>query len=332
MRAPLGAAVRAVPVPVPDAGPTPTRRRWSGLAVVVGAVVATLAASTLTGLGIPGQPAATAVPLPPPIGSCLTIAADGAAEVVPCDEPHDGELAMSWRPGVAPVAAGPLAWYPHFSVTRSVTDPAVDTRCIGWTERYVGWDRYLARHDDDLWLAPEPLAVGRMVRAPLDTTLDGFAWTGCAVVTTEPGYVGTVRDTAFAPRVLAVGPRPDAVSVCLDGAVFVGCSQPHTAELIGSVNLTQAMMFARSVTLDHTADEVAQGCHDLAVERLGRADPTFGGRLEVVAESIWQQSFRAPVTSTTAWLIPDCLVRVAGGATLDRSLVEWGERPLPTPS
>lgn len=339
MRAPHGAVdrspVRTVPVPVrtPDAGSALTRRRVVGLCVLALSLVAGLVGPELVGVGVRGRATAAAIPLPPPIGSCIRIAEDQTTTVVGCDEPHTGEIAMTWRAGVPPVAAGALVRYPHFSVTRSVTDPQVDTRCAGWAERYTGWDRYIAQHDDDLWLAPQPLAAGRLVRAPVDASLPDLAWTGCAVVTGDPSYVGSVRDTAFAPRFGASASRPDAVSVCLTssgtGVTFVSCGQPHNAELIGSVALTQEMMAGRSVTLDHSPAEITQGCTDLGGERLMRQDPTFGGRLQVVAESVWQQSLTDTKPTSSAWLIPDCLVRVVGTGTLSRSLVEWGEQPLP---
>ena len=323
----------AVPFPVPDAESVPTRRRLFGLTLLALAVAAALAGSHLIGVGIVGRAAAAPTPLPPPVGSCLLIAEDGTATVVGCEEPHTGELAMTWRAGVAPVSAGSLVRYPHFSVARSISDPHVDIRCIGWAERYTGWDRYLARHDDDLWLAPQPLAVGRLVRPPVTEDAAALTWSGCAVVTTESSYVGSVRETAFAPRSGTTATRPDAVSVCLrtgsTGLSFVSCTQPHDTELVGSVNLTQKMMAGRSVTLDHTAAEVADECRALAAERLGRDDPTFGGRLSVVAESIWQQSLQDRKPTTSAWLIPDCLVRVNGVGTLSHSLLEWGESPLP---
>ncbi|WP_157970674.1 hypothetical protein [Nakamurella deserti] len=340
MRAPSGAAGRprevpAVPVPVPppDAGSALTRRRSVGLIVLVLAVVAALGGSQLVGVGVMGRAAATAVPLPPAVGSCLQIAEDDSATVVSCAEPHAGELAMTWRAGVPPVAAGALVRYPHFSVTRPMSHPDIDTRCIGWAERYTGWDRYIARHDDDLWLAPQPLVAGRMVHAPLDEAVATLGWTGCAVVTGEPTYVGSVRDTAFAPRFGSTAARPDAVSVCLQvtgsGLDFTDCTAAHNTEMIGSVNLTQRMMAGRSVTLDRTADEVAAACRELAVERIGRADPTFGGQVEIVAESVWQRSLQDHKPTSSAWLIPDCLARVVGDGTVRRSLVEWGEQPLP---
>ena len=335
MRAPPGAATQlvAVPVPVADAGSVPIRRRLIGLTLLALAVVAALAGSHLVGIGIVGRASAAPTPLPPPVGSCLLIDDGNTATVVGCDEPHTGELAMSWRAGVQPVEAGALVRYPHFSVTRSISDPHLDTRCIGWAERYTGWDRYLARYDADLWLAPQPLVVGRLVRPPVDPAAAGLTWSGCAVVTTEPSYVGSVRDTAFAPRSGTGAARPDAVSVCLRtgsaGLSFVSCDRPHDTELIGSVNLTQQMMFGRSVTLEHTAAEVVDECRTLAAGRIGRADPTFAGRLTVVAESIWQQSLQNQQLTSSAWLIPDCLVRVNGAGTLDRSLLEWGEAPLP---
>jgi hypothetical protein len=327
--------VAAVPVLDAESASSPTsasaRRRLVGLTVLVLALVTALAGSQLTGLGTAGRAAAVAVPLPPAVGSCLQIAEDGTATIADCAAPHHGELAMTWRAGIPPVAAGPLVRYPQFSVTRSISNPHIDTRCTGWVERYTGWDRYIARHDDDLWLAPQPLAVGRLVHGP--SSVADLAWTGCAVVTTDDSYVGSVRDVAFAPRFAATGPRPDAVSVCLDagddGSTFVSCSAPHNTELVGSIKLSQRMMAGRSVTLEHTAEEVAEGCRRLAAERVGRVDPTFGGRLEVTAESVWQRSLGDARPTTSAWLIPDCLLRVVGAGTLSRSLVEWGERPLP---
>lgn len=296
------------------------------------AVVAAVAGSQFIGAGIVGRAAVAVAPMPPPVGSCVLIADDSTATVVACEEPHTGEIAMTWRAGVAPVAAGRLVRYPHFSVTRTITDPDADTTCAGWAERYTGWDRYLARHDDDLWLAPQPLAVGRLVRAPVPADVAALAWSGCAVVTAEQSYVGTVRDAAFAPRSSGTA-RPDAVSVCLrtssTGSSFTSCADPHDTELIGSINLTQQMMAGRSVTLDRTTDEVAAECSALAAMRIGRDDPTFDGRLTVVAESIFARSLRDRKPTTSAWLIPDCLVRVDGPGTLTRSLLEWGDQPLP---
>lgn len=333
MRAPSGAAgslpVRAVTVT--DAGPAQTRRRLVGLVVLVVALTAVLVAGPLAGVGLRGTASAAVIPLPPPVGSCLVIGDDGAATVVDCAEPHTGELAMTWRAGVTPVDAGPTGRDPHFSVARSITDPRTDPRCTGWAQRYTGWDRYLAQHADDLWLAPQPLTTGRSVRAPIDPALPELGWTGCAAVTADPTYLGSLRDTAFVPRPTP-DPRPAAASVCLtstdSGLTFTSCSQPHNTELLGSVALTQQMMFDRSVTVEHSAAEVLDGCRELAAVRTGRTDPTFGGRLEVVAESIYQRSLRDQRPSPSAWLIPDCLIRVVGTGSVTGSLVEWGEQPL----
>lgn len=334
MRAPAGALRSSIPtatVPVPstDAGPAPTPRRLIGLAVIVAAVVATLAAAPLLGVGVRGAASAAAIPLPPPVGSCVLIADDDTATVVDCAEPHTGEIAMTWRAGVTPVDAGSLGRTPHFSVTRSITHADADPRCTGWAQRYTGWDRYLARHDDDLWLPPQPLTVGRMVRAP---ALPDLAWTGCAALTADPSYVGSIRDAAFAPRPGTTTTRPAGVSVCLSstdtGLTFGSCSEPHNVELLGSISLSQQMMAQRSVTLDHTAAEITAGCADLAADRIGRVDPTFGGTLEVVTESVWQRSLGDQPPASSSWLIPDCLIRVVGPGTLTGSLVEWGEQPL----
>ncbi len=302
------------------------------MTVLALALVGALSGSHLLGAGVRGRASADVVPLPPPVGSCVAIAPDAGATVVDCDEPHAGEVAMTWRAGVQPVTVGTPARHPQFSVVRSISDPASDSRCTGWAVRYTGWDRYVARHDDEFWLAPQPLVVGRLIRAPLDGAIPQLAWTGCATITADATYVGSIRDAAFSPREQATGVRPAGVSVCLSasdaGLRFLSCAVPHNAELLGSISLSAQMMVQRSVTLQQPAAEIARGCAALAAGRIGRADPTFGGRLEIATESLWQRSLREQKPTTSAWLIPDCLIRVAGDGYLIGSVVEWGERPL----
>ncbi len=317
---------------------TPTRR-VAGLFVLLLAAVATVVVPSALDPGTVGRPQAVALPLPPAIGSCVVLGTPSRVDrklpssvrLVSCDEPHSGEIAMTWPAGHIPSAKpAAAARGMTFHLTRSLTAAAADARCDGWISDYVGWTRYVEAHDADLWIPNPPLVVGRLLTAPAGYGLPDRHWTACVVQTPAQLYVGTVRGAADEYE----RGRPDAVSVCLSAShakvAFPECTQGHTAELLARASLTQDMMVNRSVEVTLSGDQIYELCFALAVVMTGAADPTYGGRLSIVTESVWQLSARANQLAVPAgWLVPDCVVTLNGSGELVGSVVGLGDRPLP---
>ena len=279
--------------------------------------------------GTAGTPASAPLPLPPAVGSCVDL--DAGVEVVSCDAPHTAEVIMSWPAGRAPGSAVHAEQQPRmtFSVSKQLPYAESDQVCQQWADSYTGWSDYLAEHADDLWIPPRPMVVGRLVDAPADQGLPDKHWTACVAETGQHLFSGSVAESAL----YLGGHRPDAVSVCLTSTTlrveFSSCSVAHTTELIGTIALTNEMMFRRTVLIDRTAEEVQQRCVDLARTVTGADDPTYGGQLDIVTESVWQQR-ESPVTiAAPGWFIPDCLLRVAGTQSLSGSVIGLGDGPLP---
>ncbi len=313
-----------------SAGPPPTAARPRvGLCLLLVAGLAALTIRAVMAPGLAGSATAAPMPLPPAVGSCVVL--DGASvSVVQCAEPHSGEVVMSWSAGVDPAdAVAPEAdSRVTFSVVRSLPSGS-DRGCAGWTQQYTGWTRYLAEHRNDLWFPPEPLAVGRMLAAPAGAGLPDRHWVACVALTADPLYIGTIRGVAQDYE----ADRPDAVAVCVTTqhakVAFPQCAQAHTTELLASVALTQQMMMSHTVAVDHTSVQVHQLCLKMATQLTGNRDPTYGGQLEVVTESVWQQTPQASVAGVPSWVIPDCLIRVVGSGELVGSVIGLGDSPLP---
>jgi hypothetical protein len=327
--APPAAAVRVLPVAELSRS-RGTRSRYSGVLLLLVVAIGFIVIRGTSQTGIAGRPSILPSPDPPAIGACLVLHPQAVARV-PCTEPHSAEVVASWAPGVLPerlpAGAGPLG-QPSFSVNRRLVGAPEDEICESWTDAYTGWAQLLDDQGLELWLPPKPLAVGRLISAPKDEGLADWHWTACVVTTSAPQFEGSLRHSAS-----AIDQRPDIASVCVTPAEnvvqFMSCDEPHSAELLGSIALTPDMLVQRRVSTQRSEKDVRAACLDFARQRMGTSDPSRGGKLEVVYESIWEQRGLTLSVPPPGWVIPDCIIRVTGSRSLVGSVVGVGDGDLP---
>ncbi len=124
---------------------------------------------------------------------------------------------------------------------------------------------------------------------------------------------------------------PAAFRSCVAaGATFQidGCARPHRVELLGWLSAPRT----DGVGFPDTPDALAAGCVQFAAARIGAPDPTFGGRIRIVAApltgAVTGIPSADPATSMTMAL-PDCYLEVVGPGLLMDSLIGNADRPLP---
>ena len=258
--------------------------------------------------GVDGAPAAAPLPAPPEVGTCMTLAPRSSARV-DCDEPHDGEVFVTW----------------------TADDPQRPTgrhslACVDELAAYLGPDRPTTVHG---WQPTVFNASTRLIRAPRADRLGDRAWAACLIrPANQARYEGTVIATgADAPT------RPGVFGDCWSGSLFfeLPCTEPHTTEALG----TAAGQLIRDEAVDLLPNGVPptldatlrQNCVLLAVATIGTPDPTFGGQLsvDVVRSGLITPVAEAP--DVVGWSV-DCVVRAEGVELVD-SVVGLGDGALP---
>jgi hypothetical protein len=307
-------------------------REWAiGSLSLIAVVLASFVTHVVADPGHPGYALRAPATPPPPPGACVLIEGH-IATVSDCALPHSGEVVASWpagqRPGPAPDADVVIST----SVNRQLPASSEDEVCAGWADAYTGWQEYSEALGNQTWVRSRPLVVDKLAFDPVAPHLD---WSACVARTSVSLYTGTLRDIALLPEGQVAEPRTTALaasSVCArtrrDSIQFVPCTQPHNLELLGSIRLTDPTYTAPITAPDLTLETLRTSCVELAARRLGTADPTFGGSIQVLAESLWQQR-GASGAVPPGWRTPDCLLRVYGRAMLSDSLVGIGSGTLP---
>lgn len=338
------AAVAKRPVDVSELPGGP--RRALGLVALSLAFAILLGAPALLSDGITGHPMAAPLPMPPAVGSCVTLPADpnfsGAGEqgfqVVACDQPHDAEVSMTWPAGTPPQSqvggTGQLpgefilpfnAEFPVLSDMGSGTVSSPHFVCADWNLSFIGPPAPLAGSS---WWTVWPTFASGMITAPAVDRAGVLGWSACIVepATVPTRYAGTIRSAPTMPD----QHRPEQYFSCLSRSqygrtelIYSSCAQPHRVEPIA---LQSGLEPAAP------ADRALVGCLEVVQRLTGAADPSYGGRLAVKVENVGlrtltlEQMTELPAGATAAGA---CVVELVGSGSLVGSVIGLGDRPLP---
>ncbi|WP_111767557.1 septum formation family protein [Nakamurella deserti] len=315
-----------VQAPVRPAG----GRRGLGVLILAAAVVLVLVASAALDRGVPGTPTARPLPPPPPVGSCLDLTRTSVS-VVPCGAPHHAEVLQTWPAGTIPEGVGDfrsVAAYP-FGGGGQVSTAGCAAAQTEWV------------HPADLpgaafWNPTSPVVDSQLLAAPPSERTPTRGWAACILVAPDRQPVtGSLRGTdAAAP--------PSRLSSCVQaatnawGPVTLTCDQPHRIEVLASFRIRSVFDEAQRFTGMPDDDTLAAACTDLAAAVTGASDPTFGGRLQVSAVSLFPASIReidavdpAGNAVRTYIPLPQCVVELFGEGTLTGTVVGLGAGALP---
>lgn len=298
-----------------------------GVLVLVLALIAAVVTPQILATGLAGAASTVPLPLPPAVGSCLELGGDMA--VVPCSEPHDAEVFRSW-----PAAAGPARQTEQHGVP--LDDPT--RAAIEYAECWPALGGYLgvgaADSSAGRWQPLPPQAIAHFVLGPTTPTSAGLRWSACVLTTpTGRAFTGSVAHTAGS----RTPDRPSDFGTCIIVSYYFphvsSCDHPHRIELLGYFVPTQAMLDAGSVLVGYSTEEAQAECVTLARWLTGAADPTYGGRLRIVAESVFGLTDFSQ-DEDTAGLVggllhaTHCLADLTGRGTLQASIVGLGSGEL----
>jgi hypothetical protein len=299
---------------VVDADAEPRRasvsdRRLYGYALLAIALIAALCVPGLLGRRANGN-AAPAPPAPPPtVGQCTgpidrpeQLQQLTALPTVPCDRAHSAEIVFIGQFGAADS-------YPQDSAAAALI-PA-NRSCAQQVEQFIGVgglypDAALAQPtaviDPDRGVPHLDPRAAAVVAVPTRHQWNsGQRWYSCRVQpensTLPISYLGSVR-------MAAQGPLPAAFALCAQviGGDPVPCAEPHYAERL----------------TDFIASENPLDCRQVARQLIGTQDPTFHGSLSLTA-------WRAAAGRAACWATS------TSGQAFIGTLIDWGDRPLPTP-
>jgi len=270
---------------VADEGPPRRRANRRAVAVVAFAVAAlsVLVLPGAIGRNTVGLPVAGSVPAAPQDGACrapLTSAAqvvgyEDAVPVVPCSEPHSGEIvyvgsiASDLRPDDAAADASILI--------------RIEDQCDDLARRFVAGVR-----DSHPLGRVDPRSRGRLTLPTQVQWAQGQRWWSCQVVPASGAMPSAWEGTA---RLAALKRPPATFANCADGVngAPVDCALPHTAELL---------------SWNDTPERGVTGCLEVVAAIMNVEDPTVGGKLEIVGRktqawtSCWVHSISGPLTDT----------------------------------
>ena len=152
----------------------------------------------------------------------------------------------------------------------------------------------------------------------------------------QAGYRGRLRD------VPATGVLPAELRPCFNrpvalAVVGVPCNSRHTGEVLAA---RQLQVFGSTTAVDTTASspQVQAECLAIARRTTAAADPTYGGRLQVVVNLhatgmgfvVSKESSGTASTSQSYVLYQaSCALQAATGHELSASIVGLGSGPLP---
>ncbi len=282
-----------------------TDRRLVGIALMSVVLATLVSIRAVAGWEITGRPVAAPLPPAPQSGTCVAPA--GMAQLVQpvesvalgtCSGPHSAEIIfLGTLAGDAyPVSldAPSLAGTPEFSRAQRV--------CHDQARRYIGEFDDAAR-----WRVPPRLFV-RVTVPSAAAWNTGQRWFTCQLVPQTnldlvafDGTIAGARSAARPPAILG------SCAEKVDGPA-VDCPLPHGAEQL-TVWVPPTRMAAQ-----RTLRSGPPACTELAATIVGRADPTFGGRIAIIDHiEPLQQS---------------CWVVAADGSRLTGSLIGNGDRPL----
>lgn len=351
---------------------TGSTQRVSGMIALVAALLMALIIPRVLEPPLAGRASAEPPANPPPIGDCILFGAvdgdlgglggdlgsidgnrggrdgeraaprdetdSGATQVVrsvPCDEPHNGEIA--WAASSRSADQALAGSYEAQWATAGSPAAAAAAKCSEWANGYVGTGIAQGANSLGSWLPIPPYSVSSIVRGPTADYPERLGWFACVV--SSPGgesYRGSVRGDGGELG----GRRPGAYATCLAlGEVAVRtleystCGQPHRIEFMATLLVTQQMAEAGRVDVELSNEELLTQCRQAVSQLTGSPDPTYAGRLSVSVETVSQRGIEAseplPNLAVGQLIRPDCLVELVGDGVLTDSLIGLGAGDLP---
>ncbi len=289
--------------------------------MVIITLCSVLVVNGVLGRSLSGVAARSPLPAAPESGSCLL--RTGAEWVgVPCADPHTAEVVRSW-------SAADLATARRYD------------QCMASGRVYLGpsWGQSGDSPTESAWSVPSVMSSTVLVSGPGPATTRGWSWQACVVrpILLGPpgaGYRGRLHDVPTT-GVLPVELRPCFNRPAAVGVVGVACTAPHMGEVLAARSL---QVFGSPTDADDTATDPAVNseCHAIARRTTAAADPTYGGRLQVVVNLHatgmgFVVSKDSPGNTSHAYVLykASCALQVAAGHELSASVVGLGAGPLP---
>jgi hypothetical protein len=288
--------------------------------MVILTVISVLVVNARVGRSVPGGALRMPVPIAPGSGQCLSSTPTGWI-AVDCADPHTAEIVQSWSA----------------SVTAPVT---LYEKCMTAGRAYLG-DQWGQSGDSPVraaWSVPPVMSSTVLVSGPGLKAVKGWSWQACVVrpilLGQLDGYRGRLRDVP-ATGVLPVELRPCFNRPAATVVVGVACTAPHTGEVLAARPLQVFGSTTQSDDDTATSPEVNAECLGIARRTTAAADPTYGGRLEVVvnlhATGMGFEVSTSATNSSQSYVLyqASCALQVATGQELSASIVGLGSRPLP---
>lgn len=298
-------------------------RRTSGVLLLVLAMLAAVVVIPgASGRPIAGSPVRQTSPPPPQVGDCVhhlnlprpddrELSTFPTADPAPCKGDKIGEVV-----GSLDQAASEFAAPSGGARFEEASKQEAEQQCAAQVAAFLGLTLPpglgtipTATSESGRWvpvLPAEPLVIGP---APKQLAA-GADWLVClAVVSSPPMYSGTLRG------LLAVGTDLSDRGQCSNelepGAQIIPCGDNHRFQVLASSDFGGFRAEVEVETVERTCLSVAA-----AMTRVD--DPTFAGRLSVVADQVPGHGQLAR-----------CMVGSSSGRYLNRSLIGIGDRPLP---
>lgn len=231
------------------------------------AMIGVLIASATADRFIAGAATRSAIPAAPDTGSCLASTRTGWARV-DCAAPHQAETVQSWS-------------------ASDISQPGRYDNCMTAGQAYLGdsWGQSGDSPTKAGWSLPPVMSSTVLISGPGRTMVKGWSWQACVVrpvllEAQSAGYRGRLHDVPVNGK-LPVELRPCFNRPVAAGVVGIACSARHTGEVLAARPL---QVFGSTTGVDTTASspEVQAQCLSIARRSTAAADPTYGGRLQVV--------------------------------------------------
>lgn len=289
--------------------------------MVVITVIGVLTINALAGRTVPGAAGRVPAPPAPDSGSCLSITRTGWT-AVGCAEAHTAEIVQSW-----PASAR--------------SEVGLYEKCMTAGRAYLGdqWGQSGDSATQPVWSVPPVMSSTVLVFGPGTRLVDGWSWRACVVRpilvgNAGAGYRGRLRD------VPATGVLPAELRPCFNrpeaiGVVGVACTARHTGEVLAARSL---QVFGSTTGQDSIATypEVTAECLGIARRTTAAADPTYGGRLQVVVNLhatgmgfVTSDGTSGNGSQSYVLYQASCALQTGSGRELSASIVGLGSGPLP---
>ncbi len=298
-------------------------RRATGLALLVGAIIAVLLVPVVSGRRVAGVAQRAPTPDPPKIGDCLQdvpskpSSMDFAAPLfagttTPCGLRNVAEVV-----GIVPnVYFSPPTLDNGTSVAQSVD-------CDPFVREYLGWSNppnatTVSGNESPTiptWAPANAISTG-LLGPNLAQFVDGQRWVACVLYPEFGPFDGSIRQSVLN------GHAVNAYAACQATAVtpqVVSCAEPHQAEILG-----QAEVSDQNQDLDAS-------CAGLVHQLTGMNDITAGGFLRAtITITPDDDQTSGPLASRAGhkYLVL-CSSQVVGSRMLISSLIGIGSRSLP---